>query len=83
VTLLHGVDGRPAGPRDHAIFTGWVNIFGGLAISLQIGVSASGLPIGAQLAADFGADASHACLRARSVARCRAARATDDGGLTP
>lgn len=58
MTLLHGVDGRPAGPRDHAIFTGWVNIFGGLPISLQIGVSASGLPIGAQLAADFGADAS-------------------------
>ena len=52
------IDGRPAGPRDHAIFTGWVNIAGVPAISLPIGVSRSGLPIGAQLAAGFGADAS-------------------------
>jgi aspartyl-tRNA(Asn)/glutamyl-tRNA(Gln) amidotransferase subunit A len=52
------IDGRPAGPRDHAIFTGWVNIAGVPAISLPIGVSRSGLPIGAQLAAGFGADQS-------------------------
>jgi aspartyl-tRNA(Asn)/glutamyl-tRNA(Gln) amidotransferase subunit A len=52
------IDGRPAGPRDHAIFTGWVNISGVPAISLPIGVSRSGLPIGAQLAAGFGADQS-------------------------
>ena len=52
------IDGRPAGPRDHAIFTGWINMFGGPAISLPIGVSRSRLPIGAQLAAGFGADAS-------------------------
>lgn len=47
---------RPAGPRDHAIFTGWANIAGVPAISLPIGLSRSGLPIGAQLAAAFGAD---------------------------
>jgi aspartyl-tRNA(Asn)/glutamyl-tRNA(Gln) amidotransferase subunit A len=52
------IAGRPAGPRDHAIFTGWVNISGVPAISLPIGVSESGLPIGAQLAAGFGADDS-------------------------
>ncbi len=52
------IDGVPAGPRDHAIFTGWVNISGVPAISLPIGVSLSGLPIGAQLAAGFGADES-------------------------
>ena len=65
------IDGRPAGPRDHAIFTGWANISGVPAISLPIGVSRSGLPIGAQLAAGFGADDSllgFACTIARMVA---------------
>ncbi len=50
------IDGRPAGPRDHAIFTGWVNIAGVPAISLPVGMSRSALPIGAQLAAGFAAD---------------------------
>jgi len=52
------IDDRPAGPRDHAIFTGWVNITGLPAISLPIALSPSGLPIGAQFVAGFGADAS-------------------------
>jgi aspartyl-tRNA(Asn)/glutamyl-tRNA(Gln) amidotransferase subunit A len=52
------IAGRPAGPRDHAIFTGWVNISGIPAISLPIGISESGLPIGTQLSAGFGADDS-------------------------
>src|SRR5207302_10277088 len=50
------IDGKPAGPRDHAIFTGWVNIAGVSAINIPAGVSRSGLPIGAHLAAAFGAD---------------------------
>ena len=50
------IDGKPAGPRDHAIFTGWVNITGVPALNLPIGLSRSGLPIGAHLAAAFGAD---------------------------
>jgi aspartyl-tRNA(Asn)/glutamyl-tRNA(Gln) amidotransferase subunit A len=50
------IDGQPAGPRDHAIFTGWVNIAGVPALSIPIGASRSGLPIGAHLAAAFGAD---------------------------
>jgi aspartyl-tRNA(Asn)/glutamyl-tRNA(Gln) amidotransferase subunit A len=50
------IDGKPAGPRDHAIFTGWVNIAGAPALNLPIGASRSGLPIGAHLAAAFGAD---------------------------
>jgi aspartyl-tRNA(Asn)/glutamyl-tRNA(Gln) amidotransferase subunit A len=50
------IDGKPAGPRDHAIFTGWVNIAGVPALNIPIGVSRSGLPIGAHLAAAFGAD---------------------------
>jgi aspartyl-tRNA(Asn)/glutamyl-tRNA(Gln) amidotransferase subunit A len=52
------IDGREAGPRDHAIFTGWVNIAGLPAISLPVAVSDSGLPIGVQFVAAFGADAS-------------------------
>jgi aspartyl-tRNA(Asn)/glutamyl-tRNA(Gln) amidotransferase subunit A len=50
------IDGKPAGPRDHAIFTGWVNISGVPALNIPIGSSRSGLPIGAHLAAAFGAD---------------------------
>ena len=52
------IDGQPAGPRDHAVFTGWVNIAGLPGISLPIGVSRAGLPIGAQFVAGFGADSS-------------------------
>jgi aspartyl-tRNA(Asn)/glutamyl-tRNA(Gln) amidotransferase subunit A len=50
------IDGKSAGPRDHAIFTGWVNIAGVPALNIPIGASRSGLPIGAHLAAAFGAD---------------------------
>ena len=50
------IDGKPAGPRDHAIFTGWVNLAGVPALSIPIGISQSGLPIGAHLVAAFGAD---------------------------
>lgn len=50
------IDGREAGPRDHAIFTGWVNAAGLPAISLPVGLSAIGLPIGIQLVAGFGQD---------------------------
>ena len=52
------IAGRPAGPRDHAVFTGWVNIAGLPGISLPVAVSAGGLPIGVQLVAGFGADAA-------------------------
>ncbi len=50
------IDGKPASPRDHAIFTGWVNIAGVPALNIPIGSSRSGLPIGAHLVAAFGAD---------------------------
>jgi aspartyl-tRNA(Asn)/glutamyl-tRNA(Gln) amidotransferase subunit A len=51
------IAGRPAGPRDHAVFSGWVNVAGLPAISLPVSVSRAGLPIGVQVAAGFGADA--------------------------
>jgi aspartyl-tRNA(Asn)/glutamyl-tRNA(Gln) amidotransferase subunit A len=50
------IEGRSAGPRDHAVFTGWVNIAGLPAISLPVGRAACGLPIGAQLIGGFGCD---------------------------
>lgn len=50
------IAGEPAGPRDHAIFTGWVNAAGLPAISLPVGASSSGLPIGVQLVGGFGRD---------------------------
>eukprot|EP01037_Dinobryon_pediforme_P010665 gene10665-10737_t len=52
------IDGKIAAPRDHAVFTGWVNIAGLPAISLPVAQSASGLPIGVQFVGGFGADAA-------------------------
>jgi aspartyl-tRNA(Asn)/glutamyl-tRNA(Gln) amidotransferase subunit A len=52
------IAGQPAGPRDHAVFTGWVNSGGLPAISLPTALSASGLPIGVQLASGFASDDS-------------------------
>lgn len=50
------IDRRKVGPRGHAVYTGWVNACGIPAINLPCAPSRSGLPIGFQLAARFGAD---------------------------
>ena len=50
------IDGRPVGPRGHAVFTAFANIAGLPAIAVPGPAAASGLPIGVQLVGDTGAD---------------------------
>lgn len=50
------IDGRPAEPRDHAMFTGFVNATGYPAISLPCDPSPEGLPVGFQMVGRFGAE---------------------------
>lgn len=51
------IDGRPVGPRGHAVFTGWVNAAGLPALSLPV-EPVAGLPVGLQLIGPFGSDAA-------------------------
>jgi aspartyl-tRNA(Asn)/glutamyl-tRNA(Gln) amidotransferase subunit A len=74
------IAGRPAGPRDHAIFTGWANITGLPAISLPVALSASKLPIGVQFVAPFAGDAALLDFVASVQQRCPA---PDPTGRTP
>ncbi|MBE0529286.1 MAG: amidase [Rhodospirillales bacterium] len=50
------IDDHPAQPRDHAIFTGFVNATGYPAISVPCDPSPKGLPVGFQMVGRFGAE---------------------------
>jgi aspartyl-tRNA(Asn)/glutamyl-tRNA(Gln) amidotransferase subunit A len=63
------IDGRPVGPRGHALYTGWVNACGVPGINLPCAPSRQGMPIGFQLVAGFGRDAALLDLAARFEAR--------------
>jgi aspartyl-tRNA(Asn)/glutamyl-tRNA(Gln) amidotransferase subunit A len=47
---------QDVGPRGHAVFTGWVNAAGLPGVSLPIGQSGAGLPIGLHLVTRYGGD---------------------------
>jgi aspartyl-tRNA(Asn)/glutamyl-tRNA(Gln) amidotransferase subunit A len=51
------IDGKPVGPRGHAVFTAFANMGGCPGISIPCAPSTSGLPIGFQLVGTIGADA--------------------------
>jgi aspartyl-tRNA(Asn)/glutamyl-tRNA(Gln) amidotransferase subunit A len=50
------IDGKPVGPRGHAVFTAFANVAGCPGLSLPCTPSRSGLPIGFQLVAAPGQD---------------------------
>ncbi|MCW6510618.1 amidase family protein [Lichenifustis flavocetrariae] len=52
------IDGRPVGPRGHAVYTGWVNVVGNPGLALPLGFSKAGLPLGGQFIGRFGSDSS-------------------------
>lgn len=64
------IDGRPAGPRGHAVYTGWVNAAGLPALALPCEPSSEGLPIGLQLIGAHGADDELLDLGAAYEAAC-------------
>lgn len=74
------IAGQPAGPRDHAAFTGWANMAGYPAISLPVALSQARLPIGVQFAAAFGVDTNLLDFAARLEAQRPVPPSFPEGG---
>lgn len=50
------INGEAAGPRAHAIYTGWVNLAGLPGLGLPAALDANGMPVGFQLIGGYGKD---------------------------
>ena len=50
------IDKQRAGPRSHAIYTGWVNAIGHPSIALPAPTAGGGMPIGVQIVGDIGSE---------------------------
>ena len=50
------IDGRPVGPRGHAVFTGWMNVTGLPAVTVPVAMTEREGGIGLQLVAAHGRD---------------------------
>jgi aspartyl-tRNA(Asn)/glutamyl-tRNA(Gln) amidotransferase subunit A len=50
------IDGRPVGPRGHAVFTGWMNVAGLPAVTAPVAMTEDGGGVGVQLVARHGRD---------------------------
>lgn len=51
------INGERAGPRAHAIYTGWVNLAGLPGLGLPAALDGNGMPMGFQLIGGYGRDA--------------------------
>jgi aspartyl-tRNA(Asn)/glutamyl-tRNA(Gln) amidotransferase subunit A len=50
------IDGKPVGPRGHAVFTAWMNVTGVPAVTVPLSMTQEGGGIGLQLVAGHGRD---------------------------
>lgn len=64
------IDGKPVGPRGHAVFTAFANVAGCPGLAAPCAPSRSGLPIGMQLVGRWGADEMLVALARDYAALC-------------
>lgn len=73
------IDGRPAGPRGHAIFTAWMNVAGLCTLSIPVATTSDAGGIGMQLVAAPGRDRALLDFLATLPAAAMAPRRTIQG----
>lgn len=64
------IDGKPVGPRGHAVFTAFANVAGCPGLAAPCAPARAGLPIGMQLVAAWGADEMLVALARAYAALC-------------